>query len=67
MSDVSAEDVDRAISEAFAAAFKRVFREMRDEVGRADAEVVGRGVASDGCEDARCSAVRGAAEEAAAD
>lgn len=56
------DDMDRILNEAFAAAFKRVFREKRDEVGRTDAEVVGRGVEADGCEDARGSAVRGAAE-----
>lgn len=61
------DDMDRILNEAFAAAFKRVFREMRDEVGRADAEVVGRGVEADGCEDARGCSVRGAAEAAAAD
>lgn len=60
-------DMDRILDEAFASAFKRVFREKRDEVGRADAEVAGRGVEADGCEDARSCPVGETPEEKCSD
>lgn len=60
-------DMDRILDEAFASAFRRVFKGGGDEVGRADSEVVGRGVEADGDSDARSCPVGGTTEEKCSD